>query len=89
MGGTFHSQGRGNAWRKDPQVEQQRQQEQERKSREYADRVVGRRVVVTSDIDYGRVGEIIDVNDSLELRVRLDGDPSPYWFRRDELQAAR
>ena len=73
MGGTFNSLGKGNAWRKDPQVELAKQQDAQRKQDDYRARVIGRRVSVTSDVDFGREGEIVDVVDGM-LAVRLDGE---------------
>lgn len=88
MGGTFNSKGRGYAWKRDEQVEQQRQQEQERKAREYAERVTGRRVSITSDIDFGELGTIVGVIDRM-LQVELDRTGEVLLFDRHELEAVR
>ena len=89
MRGTFSSQyGHHAAWRKDPQVERQRQEEQERKAREYAERVTGRRVAVTADVDFGELGTIVGVIDGM-LQVRLDRTGEVLLFDRHEIEAAR
>jgi len=50
--------------------------------------VIGRRVSVTSDLDFGRQGEIVDVVDGM-LAVCLDGETDVNLFDRFELEAAR
>lgn len=88
MGGSFHSQGRGYAWKRDDAVERQRQQLQDQKAAEYRARVVGRRVTVTADLDFGKTGAIVDVVDGM-LAVQLEGESEPHFFDRHELEAAR
>ena len=87
MGGSFSgSYGRNSAWRKDPVAEQQRAKLEQEKVESFRSRVVGRRVSVTSDIDYGREGVVTDVVDGM-LAVVLDGEADAHFFDRHELQA--
>ena len=88
MGGTFNSKGRGYAWKRDDVAEQQREQEQARKVADYRARVVGRRIMVTSDIDFGEHGVIVDVIEGM-LQVELDRTGEQLLFERHELEAAR
>jgi hypothetical protein len=88
MGGSFNSMGRGYAYRRDPIAEQNRREAAAAQAASYRARVVGRRVTVTADIDFGRSGEIVDVVDGM-LAVRLDGETEPNYFQRAELEAAR
>jgi hypothetical protein len=89
MGGTFSSSyGRNSAWRKDPAVERAQKEEQERKAREYAARVTGRRVSITSDIDFGELGTIRGVIEGM-LQVELDRTGEVLLFDRYEVEAAR
>ena len=88
MGGTFNSLGTGNAYRKDPIAEQHRAQLEHDKAASYQARVIGRRVVVVADVDFGKPGEIVGVADGL-LMVQLDDEREPHFFARHELQVAR
>jgi hypothetical protein len=88
MRGSFHSMGRGYAWKRDPAADQQRQQLEQQKVADYRARVVGRRVTVVADIDFGKSGTVVDVVDGM-LAVQLEDEAEPHFFDRHELEATR
>jgi hypothetical protein len=88
MGGSFHSRGRGYAWKRDDVADQQRAQREQQRAEAYRDRVVGRRVTVTADVDFGKCGTVVEVVDGM-LAVQLDGERGAHLFDRFDLEAAR